>query len=329
MCGVPRRHFAPRFAAAIAFTLTAVLIVTGAALARSSKSGHETSSTTLGYVLKRLTGPSRTLVYSATGSWLATFTDGARTVDVSGPQRTFAESTTTMTVSSRVWVRLLPNSFDGTVDTSWLAGALADTSNDVLAVAMQYVTGAAPVYDSSGRQVAADADYGPIGSDGTRQPGADFNDYLGVAWTYPNGSIDQPEADEFNSLDCSGFMRMVWGYRSGFPLALSPDGHGLPRRSYEMADGAPGVVVLPNLGVVPASRSALQPGDLVFFDASTDDGTRIDHVGMYLGKDSAGHDRFISSRRTVNGPTMGDVGGRSILDGTGLYALSLREARRL
>jgi hypothetical protein len=48
-----------------------------------------------------------------------------------------------------------------------------------------------------------------------------------------------------------------------------------------------------------------------------------------MGKDVAGHPRFISSRKTADGPTFGDVGGRSTLDGTGLYASSLRAFRRL
>jgi hypothetical protein len=33
--------------------------------------------------------------------------------------------------------------------------------------------------------------------------------------------------------------------------------------------------------------------------------------------DEGGHHRFISSRKTHNGPILGDVGGRSILDDTG------------
>ena len=73
----------------------------------------------------------------------------------------------------------------------------------------------------------------------------------------------------------------------------------------------------------------LHVGDLVFFDADPDDGPALDHVGMYLGRDSAGHRRFISSRKGANGPTMGDVKGASILDGTGLYARAFRSARRL
>ena len=67
----------------------------------------------------------------------------------------------------------------------------------------------------------------------------------------------------------------------------------------------------------------------MFFDASDDDGAEIDHVGLYLGPDTAGHKRFISSRKSANGPTMGDYRGASLLDGTGLYARSFRSTRRL
>jgi cell wall-associated NlpC family hydrolase len=49
-------------------------------------------------------------------------------------------------------------------------------------------------------------------------------------------------------------------------------------------------------------------GDLVFFDADSKDGSQIDHVGMYLGRDSEDHHRFISSRKRADGPTMGDLG---------------------
>ena len=73
----------------------------------------------------------------------------------------------------------------------------------------------------------------------------------------------------------------------------------------------------------------LRPGDLVFFDASIDDGTQLDHVGLYLGIDTSGHPRFVSSRKSVDGPTMGDAGGNSTLDGTMLYARTFRAARRL
>jgi cell wall-associated NlpC family hydrolase len=243
--------------------------------------------------------------------------------------RVFAEPrTTTATVSSTTWVRLLPQAFTGTVDTAWLQTERADTSPDLLATAVQYVTGAPKLLAADGTRLAGDADYGPLRSDGTRAEGSDFNDYLGVSWGY-GSTVDNPENDELGSLDCSGFIRMVTGYRAGLAMTLSPDGVRLPRRAVQMLSSAPGVVTVPNTGARPTSTAALSPGDLVFFDASTDDGTLVDHVGMYLGPDSAGAPRFISSRKTVNGPTLGDVGGRSVLSGTGLYATTWRAARRL
>jgi hypothetical protein len=55
----------------------------------------------------------------------------------------------------------------------------------------------------------------------------------------------------------------------------------------------------------------------------------IDHVGMYLGKDAGGHYQFVSSRKSINGPTLGDYMGSLILDGTKLYGASFRGTRRL
>ena len=288
------------------------------------------ATTTATYTYKRVTAPSRTLVYNSSKRLVATFTDGTRTVALVGPSRTFREATyTTNSVTTTAWVRLLATPFTGTVSEPWLTARLADTSPDLLAVAFQYVVGAGPLVDGSGRQYAGDADYGPLAADGTRIEGSDFNDYLGVAWTYPSGT-DTPEADQFRSLDCSGFVRMVFGYRGGVPLGLRPDsGAHLPRRAAEQEAAAPGITVIANRGTVPSSRTVLQAGDLVFFDASTDDGTAIDHVGIFLGRDDVGNDRFISSRKTANGPTMGDLAGRSVLNGTGYYASAFRSARRV
>ncbi|MBY8852659.1 C40 family peptidase, partial [Saccharothrix sp. MB29] len=74
--------------------------------------------------------------------------------------------------------------------------------------------------------------------------------------------------------------------------------------------------------------SRLQPGDLVFFEVEDDPDT-LDHVGIYLGLDDGGHHRFISSRERINGPTLGDVGGTSLLDDGGFYSTSWRSVRRL
>lgn len=282
-----------------------------------------------GYRLSRLTSPGRTVVRASTGAWLATLTDGSRTVTLVGPERTFSEASTPERVATRTWVRLLRTPFAGTVDVAWLTEALADGSPDVLAIAMQYVDGAPPMVSEQGLRYRGNASYGPLLANGDRAAGSDFNDYLGVTWTYPDRSSDAPDTTAYGSLDCSGFVRMVFGYRAGLPLSLRPDGRSLPRRAFEQLASAPGQVILPNTGVAPPDRSLLQPGDLVFFNASPEDGPRIDHVGIYLGRDTGGHERFISSRKGADGPTLGDIRGRSILDGTGLYASAFRAARRM
>ncbi len=281
-----------------------------------------------GLRISRLSSPGRSVV-SDGSAWVATFTDGSRTVSLAGPGRTFAEASTPDRVVTQTWVRLLPAAFRGTVDTAWLARARADRSADVLATAFQYVSGAPSLRDAFGVQVAGDASYGPLLADGSRQEGSDFSDYLGVTWTYPDGALDPPEVDQFLALDCSGFVRMVFGYRGGVAISLRLVAGAIPRRAFEQAASAPGIIVITNRGVVPTSRTLMAAGDLVFFDASTDDGSQLDHVGIFLGRDTAGHDRFISSRKTADGPTMGDLAGRSVLDGTGLYARSFRAARRI
>ncbi len=271
-----------------------------------------------------------TTVVTDKNGWLATFTDGARTVSVRGSQRTFSEPGAVHTVTHNVWVRLLDTPFSGVVDEAWLQGKLNDTSLDALGVAMQYISGAPTLTDASNRTYASDADYGPLGPDGTRQEGSDFNDYLGINYDY-NGVTDSYETAQLGAMDCSGYMRMIWGYRLGMKLTNQADGTGLalPRRAVQMYASGPGVATIAQGSDARANMAKLQPGDLVFSDASTDDGTAIDHVGLYLGKDSAGNYRFISSRKTANGPTMSDIGGKSVLNGTGLYAKSFVAARRL
>lgn len=275
----------------------------------------------------RLTSPMRVVVSDSRGA-VATFTVGARSVRLRGPQRVFSESTTAATVTTRVWVRLLAHPFSGTVDTAWLASALADRSPDVLALATQYLTGAPDLTASTGLRRAGDASYGPLLADGTRQEGSDFNDYLGLPWSY-GSSLDKPERDQFGALDCSGYVRIVFGYRSGVRLTLLPNGSRLPRRAVQMLDSAPGHVVISDAGSRPTNLSGLQPGDLVFFDASTSDGSVVDHVGILLGLDSTGALRFVSSRKSADGPTMGDTAGRSTITGTGYYATAFRAARRV
>ena len=289
--------------------------------------------------IQRYTRPDRAEVKDSTDNWLATLTDGGYTVTLTGPVRTFNEPSASP-VTHGVWVRTLPAPFDGNLDLAWLKSALKANTQavpDVAAIAMQYIAGAPAIFED-GLQISGDASYGPL-KNGEREEGADFNDYLGIEWDYPE-QVDKPEKRQLYCLDCSGFIRMVWGYRrhlpgknfpTTVPLCLKPQKshRAIPRRSFEIYDAAPGVVIVPNTKVQVKDFSKIRVGDLVFFDADENDGTRIDHIGMYLGRDAGKHHRFISSRKGANGPTLGDNRGKSILDGTRLYARALRAVRRL
>jgi len=259
---------------------------------------------------------------------------------MAGPARTFSEPRVSPVVAHRVWVRTLPVPFSGRVNTEWVEYARRANLRaypDVLGVAMQYVSGAPPIFEGQ-IQIAGDASYGPL-VEGEREEGADFNDYLGMAWTYRE-AVDKPEKRQFQCLDCSGFIRMVWGYRphlpgdayaSVIPLCLKPQRsrRAMPRRAFEICKSGPGVLVIEDAGIQVEDFSRIGIGDLVFFDADSKDGSQIDHVGMYLGRDSENHHRFISSRKRADGPTMGDLGGKSILDGTRNYAKAFRAVRRI
>jgi hypothetical protein len=280
-----------------------------------------------GPVVARDQGASQFEVTDGSGAPLAAFTYGSRTVTVTGPQRTFFEDTAGARVVTSTHVRLLPEPFTGTVDQVWLESAIADASPDILDIAAQYTKGAGTITNAEGLRIAGDAGYGPRLADGTVQEGSDFNDYLGIEGNYP-GKVDHPEPAQWGDMDCSGFVRMVFGYRGGIPLSLSPARGFLPRRSFEMMAAAPGTVIYKSNSQLK-TFDAVQPGDLVFFDADADAAGEIDHVGIFVGMDTSGKHRFISSRKTADGPTLGDLGGRSILEGTGYYAKAFRAIRRL
>lgn len=287
--------------------------------------------------------PRQKVVSSIDGTWLATFTMGAYTVTLNGPRRQLSQGK--RSVEHATWVRTYPQPFEEhNFDPVWLTSALAANEAgvpDIFGIAMQYVTRQLPVFEPGipPFQIAGNASYGPREGD-DRQEGADFNDYLGIHWTYAGEPVDAPEVRQFRCLDCSGYVRMIFGFRrnlvvsgapGNIPLCRAPreDRSAIPRRARDMASSAPGVLVIPPAQEQVVDFSALAPGDLVFFDGEDDDGTRIDHVGMFLGLDMQGRQRFISSRVTANGPTMSDVGGASVLDGTGFYAEAFRAARRL
>ncbi|WP_407285213.1 NlpC/P60 family protein [Streptomyces sp. BP-8] len=307
-----------------------------------SNPGGDFSVPTGGFRFEHHAAPARTVVRAADSRVLATFTDGARTALLAGPTRTWSEPRTTgAEVRSGAWVRLMGGPWTrGKERTAWFREwfpkALADRSPDALAVAFQYGDGADDRHTRSGLRYAGKAHFGPLvpGQSPTsfhyRDEKSDFYDYLGTPWTFPDGTRRHPEKERYGDVDCSGFMRLVWGYRLGYPMhATNSPGIGLPRRAYAIASRAPGVLLIPNTGRPPADISLLLPGDLVFFAIDIGRPHGIDHCGIYLGPDTNGHPRFYSSRSRANGPTMGDLAGRATLDGHGFYAQGLRMARRL
>jgi hypothetical protein len=313
-------------------TTVPVVITPAAKVVSSVKTATKANQPTTKMTPTTTPAPKQITVYAAEGKPVATFTIGARTVLMHGPERTFTDpDSTTVTIKTTDWVRVYPSIFTGTVDQAWVNDMVAQNNNqsspDLIQIAMQYVSKAPKVKDGSGLVIAGDASYGPLQTGGTRQEGSDFNDYLGVAHSYGT-VVDKAEPAQSGSLDCSGYQRMIWGYRSGLPLEQDPTGAAIPRRAYQILNSAPGIVVMADANQQITDFSRLQAGDIVFHDASTSDGTQIDHLGMYLGVDSLGKHRFISSRKTANGPTFGDVGGKSVLDGNGLYAKTFRAIRR-
>ncbi|MFC5215505.1 C40 family peptidase [Streptomyces coerulescens] len=312
-------------------------VLEGGRSTAATESGKETWS--------RLENPARSVLRGSDGQIKAVFTDGARTATLTGPARTFQEPTSTASkVSTTDWVRLMPEPWKKGAESKkwfkdWYAEFKDSKKDDIFAFAFQYVAGAPVKKDAQGTVYAGDANFGPLNTTGAeggdlRLEQSDFYDYLGVQYPFRDGTVGQPEGMRARSVDCSGFIRMVLGYRARYPLMSSDaSGDGLPRTANGMARSKEGVDILPLAGISaqdrPAAIDQLQPGDLVFFKLDTRTGQRLDHVGMVLGHDTEGHLIFVSSREEVNGPTIGDVGGVSRLDGNGYYAKTLRSAKRL
>ncbi|WP_031079138.1 NlpC/P60 family protein [Streptomyces sp. NRRL S-118] len=240
------------------------------------------------------------------------------------------------------WVRVLPEPFDGTWTPELeqvIRGWAGSTAPDVLAYAAMFLAGAPAVTSGSGpakdKQVLGESGYGYLDPQGYRYEGADFHEYMNVGWTFPDGTYTGPSSKQVGNLDCSGYTRMVYGYHMGVPLAAGEDTSRtrIPRKSRNMVEYAPGVRIDRTAdGTTPPAAALLQPGDLVLFNADSGDDNptiTVDHVGIYLGKDAAGKRRFLSSRKTINGPTMSDLGGASLLDGTGTYAKKLHTVHRI
>lgn len=307
---------------------------TGRVETSTAQQGHAAPASDLVY--ERVTAPARTVVRDETGAMVATFTDDARTALITGPRRSFSEpKATTATINTSAWVRLLPEPWRAGAEESdwfetWFRGARQDTSPDVLAIATEYLIDAPAETDAKGVRFRGDASFGPVKASGAgRQEQSDFYDYLGVPWTFTDSPGAQPDDSRYGAVDCSGYVRLVFGYRLGMPLlGRNTAGPGIPRRAYAISEFGPGVQLVPNERRRATDYGVLQPGDLVFFEVEDDPDT-LDHVGIYFGLDSEGHHRFISSRERINGPTLGDVGGTSLLDDGGHYSTSWRSARRL
>ncbi|WP_156213726.1 hypothetical protein [Lentzea aerocolonigenes] len=284
----------------------------------------------------RVDDPPRTLVLNALGDRLATLTDGARTAVFRGPARTFTEpEVTTASVTTQEWVRIAPRQWraDGEKDPvlrQWVENALTDRTPDVLDISMQYRRNTPDLRDDKGIRYAGRAFFGPM-INGERLSDADFNDYLGTSWTSADGVVRPPDPVRKDSLDCSGFLRMVLGYRSGYPLGWAPSRARLPRQAKDYSSGAPGPVVVADTGARPSDEQLerVQTGDILAFDLDPADGPLLDHSAIYLGVDSEGRPRFISSRKTYNSVTMGDKYGASVLTGDGVLAQAFRLARRV
>ncbi len=310
----------------------AVAVSGGAALAwrtdddtsavRSARAGA-TAPLADTYDLRRLDRPARTDVLDrGNGRLVATFTDGARTVVVRGPRRTLAEQSSTATVATDSWVRVAPRPWTASGGTQagwalWLTAQLASTKPDVLQISTEYLRGAPQRLDDKGSVYAGDADFGIERGDGI--DGADFHEYMGVDWTFPNGRTMKAAPRWLGALDCSGYLRIVYGYRSGMTLLTGPvtsTVNGLPRTANAMAYHARSVVVAAGRSPdrSPTDLGELQPGDLVFF-ALRDDKAHVSHSGIYLGEDPDGRPRFVSSRGSTQGPSFADsLRSRSTLD---------------
>ncbi|MBE1573027.1 NlpC/P60 family protein [Amycolatopsis roodepoortensis] len=286
-----------------------------------------------GYSYERLAAPARTIVRDSAGTQLASFTDGSRTVMLTGRSRTFTEPKfTEATITSSAWIRFAPQAWKEGAEKEpwardWLSKAVSDTSPDLLAIALQYTDGSA-AQKAKKLRIAGDASFGPDSAEG-RLEKSDFYDFLGVDWDFPD-KHEKAEPARFGSLDCSGFVRMVYGYRAGYPLlGTNTKGPGLPRRAWAMSELGPGTPVVADTGKQATDYSALQPGDVLFFNLEPHLGPRVSHTGIYLGIDNDGKRRVLSSRKVANGPTFGDAGGVSLIDGEGTYAKAFRAAKRL
>ncbi|MGW5471188.1 hypothetical protein [Streptomyces chartreusis] len=155
--------------------------------------------------------------------------------------------------------------------TTWLRSRLGSRDPDILATVFDYVAGAPVPTTAAGVRYSGAARYTPSTAgesgravQGKSKPrtGSDFYHYLGIPWTFPDAVTRRPEKDRARSVDSSGYVRLVYGFRSGFPLNSRDGaaGNGLQRTPDAIARG------------------------------------RIGRIGIHLGLDTADQPRFISSQ---------------------------------
>lgn len=344
-----RRHVGAAVALVVCLSALAVLGLSqsslsadgpraGAAVSTGESTATETSKASLeGLSYKRVSNPTGTKVVDAKGKEVARFTDTARTAVLQGKERTLEEpGKTDARVTSTSYVRVMPQPYTQGAEKKawfkeWLAKSIKDKSPDVLEVGTQYFHGAENVYDENGLRIAGDADFGPEKGAGGEKKGSDFNDFLEIKVAFPDEEDDRPEKSQKNALDPPGFVRMVYGYRLGYPMyGKNPKGEALQRGVAGLHDNGPGVLLARDTGTTPPLETLekqLLPGDILMF--ATDMQPNLNHSAIYMGRDDRGNHRFMSSREAVNGPTMGDFAAPSIIDGHDLFAANFRAVRRI
>lgn len=344
-----RRHVGAAVALAVCLSALAVLGISqsslsadgpgaGAAITSeetTSAKGNQAALEDLSY--KRVANPSGTKVVDGSGKEVARFTDSARTAVIQGKERTLEEpAKTDAQVTSTSWVRVMPQPYTQGAESKdwfkeWFAKSLEDETADVLELGTQYFEGAENVYDENGLRIAGDADFGPEkGADGNNV-GSDFNDFLEIKVAFSDDADDRPEKTQKNALDPAGYVRMVYGYRLGYPMyGNNPKGDALQRDVTGLYENGPGVLIAKDSGQqlsLESLEQQLLPGDILMF--ATDLQPNLNHAAIYMGRDDRGNHRFMSSRESANGPTMGDLVAPSIIDGHDLFAVNFRAVRRI
>ncbi|GLZ01375.1 NlpC/P60 family protein [Actinoplanes sp. NBRC 103695] len=287
------------------------------------------------YELRRADDPPRTIVYDK-GQPVATLTDGARTVAFHGPPRTFVEASVSAKVVTDQWVRVAPEPWSpkrakDPEMSAWFHASLGSTEPDILQFTTEYLRGAPPRRDDKGDLYAGDAGFGI--ERGAGVDGADFHEFMGIPWTFPDDTTVPANPRWLGKLDCSGFLRIVYGYRGGLPLLTGTTRStvdGMPRTANAMAYYARSAVVAAGSSPERAPRDLgdIQPGDLVFF-AMRDDPAKVSHSGIFLGVDVTGHPRFVSSRGVTRGPSFGDTANSSSTLDDSAFSAALRRVIRL